>query len=97
MADRRGGPPADVLPGRCAGYVLETLAVGVAAVLDTGRGLEDVLVDVVRLGRDTDTNAAVAGGLLGARDGHQAVPSRWKDKLQFAGEFRQIALSLTPP
>ncbi|KAJ6441287.1 ADP-ribosylglycohydrolase family protein [Purpureocillium lavendulum] len=91
----RRGPPADVLPGRCAGYVLETLAVGVAAVLDTGRGLEDVLVDVVRLGRDTDTNAAVAGGLLGARDGDGAVPARWRDKLQFADEFTRVALSLT--
>ncbi|UNI17807.1 hypothetical protein JDV02_004125 [Purpureocillium takamizusanense] len=96
MADPRGGgPPPEMLPGRCGGYVLETLAVGVAAVLDTGRGLEDVLVDVVRLGKDTDTNAAVAGGLLGARDGEEAVPRRWRDKLQFADEFRSIALSLT--
>ncbi|POR31579.1 ADP-ribosyl-[dinitrogen reductase] glycohydrolase [Tolypocladium paradoxum] len=87
------GPPPE-MGGRCSGYVLETLAVAVAAVLDD-RGLEDVLVDVVRIGRDTDTNAAVAGGLLGARDGEDAIPWAWREKLQFGDEFREIALALT--
>ncbi|KAM4064569.1 ADP-ribosylglycohydrolase [Hirsutella rhossiliensis] len=89
----RDGPPA-AMKGRATGYVLETLAVAVAAVLD-GRSLRDVLVDVVRIGGDTDTNAAVAGGLLGARDGVEAVPAEWAVKLQFASEFREIALALT--
>lgn len=86
------GPPGD-MKGQCSGYVLETLTVAVAAVLDT-RTLEDVLVDVVRIGRDTDTNAAVAGGLLGARDGEEAVPQRWKETLQFGKEFREMALAM---
>lgn len=30
-----------------------------------------------RVGNDTDTVAAIAGGLLGARWGHSAVPSEW--------------------
>ncbi|PNY28990.1 ADP-ribosyl-[dinitrogen reductase] glycohydrolase [Tolypocladium capitatum] len=89
----RRGPPAE-MRGQCSGYVLETLALAVAAVLD-GRGLEDVLVDVVRIGKDTDTNAAVAGGLLGARDGEGAIPAAWREKLQFGDEFREIALALT--
>ncbi|KND89282.1 ADP-ribosyl-[dinitrogen reductase] glycohydrolase [Tolypocladium ophioglossoides CBS 100239] len=89
----RHGPPPE-MGGRCSGYVLETLALAVAAVLD-GRGLEDVLVDVVRIGRDTDTNAAVAGGLLGARDGEDAIPRAWRETLQFGDEFREIALALT--
>lgn len=87
MAKR--GPPASI-PGRCSGYVLDSLTVGVSALLDT-RSLEDVLVDVVSIGMDTDTNAAIAGGLLGARDGVEAVPTRWSDKLQFGDEFRYIA------
>lgn len=90
MAQR--GPPPELRYG-CSGYVLETLSVAVAAILDV-RSLEDVLVDVVRIGRDTDTNAAVAGGLLGARDGEEAIPKRWKDKLQFADEFKTVALSM---
>lgn len=87
------GPPKD-LKGKCGGYVLETLILAVAAVLDE-RTLEDVLVDVVRIGKDTDTNGAVAGGLLGARDGLEGIPQRWIDMLQFGDEFRGIALELT--
>ncbi|KAM5380860.1 hypothetical protein ACJZ2D_003384 [Fusarium nematophilum] len=90
MAEK--GPPAD-LKGGCSGYVLESLTVAVAAVRDF-RSLEDCLVDVVRIGRDTDTNAAIAGGLLGARDGEEAIPERWKEKLQFGKEFRDVAAQL---
>jgi ADP-ribosylglycohydrolase len=74
------------IPFRAAGFVLDSLSLAVAAVLDA-RPLEDVLIDVVRLGKDTDTNAAIAGGLLGARDGVAAVPARWVAVLQFADEF----------
>lgn len=88
------GPPAAAMPGRCSGYVLDSLALGVSALLDVRR-LEDVLVDVVRIGWDTDTNAAIAGGLLGARDGEEGVPVRWREKLQFGGEFREIVVLLT--
>ncbi|CAM1509697.1 Fc.00g000320.m01.CDS01 [Cosmosporella sp. VM-42] len=88
---QRGPPPK--MRGNCSGYVLESLSVAVAAVLDS-RCLEDVLVDVVRIGRDTDTNACIAGGLLGARDGDASIPERWTSKLQFGDEFRSIALAL---
>ncbi|MEP6574281.1 MAG: ADP-ribosylglycohydrolase family protein [Gemmatimonadota bacterium] len=39
--------------------------------------LERGLVWLVNAGGDTDTNAAVAGGLMGARDGEAAIPRRW--------------------
>ena len=39
------------------------------------------LRDVVALGGDTDTNAAVAGALLGALHGRGALPSAWLAKL----------------
>ena len=39
--------------------------------------LEAALIWLANAGGDTDTNAAVAGGLLGARDGEAAVPARW--------------------
>lgn len=85
--------PAPQLDDSAGGYVLDSLTIAVAAVLDE-RPLEDVLVDVIRIGRDTDTNGAIAGGLLGARDGHHAIPRRWREKLQFGGEFREAALKL---
>ncbi len=60
--------------GGASGFVLDSLSLAVAAVLDR-RPLADVLVDIARLGNDADTNAAIAGGLLGARDGAAAIPA----------------------
>jgi ADP-ribosylglycohydrolase len=79
-----------------AGFVLDSLSLAVAASLDR-RPLPQVLIDIVRVGRDTDTNAAIAGGLLGARDGAAAIPANWRTKLQFAAEFTDAASRLTGP
>ena len=78
------------LPDGGGGFVLDSLALAVAAVLDP-RPLPDVLVDIVRLGRDTDTNGAIAGGLLGIRDGAGQIPTGWCSRLQFADEFARAA------
>lgn len=80
-------------PGTCSGFVLDSLTLAIAAVLDERR-LDEVLVDVVRVGMDTDTNAAIAGGLLGARDGEEAVLDEWKELLQFGPEFRRLVNQL---
>ncbi|MBI4944078.1 MAG: ADP-ribosylglycohydrolase family protein [Actinobacteria bacterium] len=84
-------------PGRAfprfGGYVLTALTLAVAAVLDP-RPAADVLVDVVRLGGDADTNGAIAGGLLGARDGLGALPEAWLGRLQLRDEFLAAARTL---
>ncbi len=41
------------------------------------RSLEEALLYLARAGGDTDTNAAVAGALIGARDGEAGIPPRW--------------------
>jgi len=43
---------------------------------------EDAVVRAIDLGGDTDTVAAVAGGLAGAIHGIQRIPSRWTTYLQ---------------
>ncbi|MEU8003491.1 ADP-ribosylglycohydrolase family protein [Catellatospora sp. NPDC049111] len=78
------------LPDDGNGYVLDSLALAVAAVLDF-RDLSDVLIDIVALGNDSDTNAAIAGGLLGARDGASSIPDAWLSVLQFRTEFTGLA------
>jgi ADP-ribosyl-[dinitrogen reductase] hydrolase len=40
---------------------------------------EEGIVDTVMQGNDTDTNAAIAGALLGAAHGRDAVPQQWRD------------------
>ena len=42
---------------------------------------EDGVVDTVMQGGDTDTNAAIAGALLGAIYGEEAVPAQWRESI----------------
>ena len=79
--------------GEASGFVLESLSLAAAAILDP-RPLSEVLIDIARIGNDTDTNAAIAGGLLGARDGTSAIPPRWRALLQFGDEFTEAAATL---
>jgi len=41
----------------------------------------DALVDVASRGGDADTNAAIVGALLGARDGVSAIPAAWVERV----------------
>jgi ADP-ribosyl-[dinitrogen reductase] hydrolase len=43
-----------------------------------GQSLEEALIETVGAGGDTDTNAAICGALLGAAQGRDAVPLRWR-------------------
>jgi ADP-ribosylglycohydrolase/protein-tyrosine phosphatase len=45
---------------------------------DPRRHLEDALATAIGIGDDTDTVAAIAGALLGARWGASAVPAKWR-------------------
>ena len=59
--------------------------------------LERGVVWLAGAGGDTDTNAAMAGGLMGARDGEDAVPARWIAALADSRRLRQLADSLAAP
>ena len=56
--------------------------------------LEEGLIWLANAGGDSDTNAAVAGGLLGARDGEPAIPARWIAALPEVERLRSLALRL---
>jgi len=67
------------------GFVVAALQAAWAAITQTpvptdrlAGHFSDALVAAVRIGHDTDTVAAIAGSLLGARWGSSAVPLRWK-------------------
>lgn len=66
------------------GWVVTAFQAALAAIVHTPvpddnpkAHLRDSLVAAVRIGDDTDTVAAIAGGLLGARWGASAVPDEW--------------------
>ena len=52
---------------------------------------EEGLVRAVNLGGDAGTMGAVAGALLGARFGEQAIPERWLASLQMRKELEGLA------
>jgi ADP-ribosyl-[dinitrogen reductase] hydrolase len=72
--------PDDDLRGRGSGYVVDCLR----SVRDALResDFENVVKYAVALGYDTDTTACIAGGLAGLREGVEAIPARWMDKLR---------------
>ncbi|HEV8400145.1 MAG TPA: ADP-ribosylglycohydrolase family protein [Gemmatimonadales bacterium] len=76
-----------------AGYVVHCVEIAFWFVTHD-RTLEDALVYLAQAGGDTDTNAAVAGALLGARHGESALPPRWMDQLVGAQGIAKLAEQL---
>lgn len=63
-----------------SGYVVNTLEAALWCLLTTDSYKECVL-KAVNLGEDTDTVAAIAGGLAGAMYGYNAIPEEWRTTL----------------
>ena len=76
--------------GPQAGYVVHAVEIALWFAYHEP-DLERGVVWLVNAGGDTDTNAAVAGGLMGARDGESAVPIRWVAQLHDAARIRTLA------
>ena len=70
--------PSDSISSK--GYVVSTLEAALWCLLNAD-SLEEALLRAVNLGRDTDTVAAVAGGLAGLWYGEGAIPKLWLDTL----------------
>ncbi|MFI5622192.1 ADP-ribosylglycohydrolase family protein [Nocardioides sp. NPDC051685] len=72
-------PPATFNPN---GWVVTALQAAWSSIAQTpATGPEhyvEALNTVIRIGNDTDTTAAIAGGLLGARWGASAIPAEWR-------------------
>ena len=61
---------------RSGGYVIETLEAAFWCLLNTNSYSEAVLA-AVNLGHDTDTTAAVVGGIAGIHYGMEGIPEFW--------------------
>jgi ADP-ribosyl-[dinitrogen reductase] hydrolase len=105
VQDREGGEELEFLveavggsrtiDGPDQGFCLFTAGVAVQA-LARGGDVETELRRVVSLGGDSDTNAAVAGALLGARDGVDGLPSVWLERLRDRDAIAAEAKALVP-
>ncbi|HEV8564098.1 MAG TPA: ADP-ribosylglycohydrolase family protein, partial [Actinomycetota bacterium] len=75
-----GAGVARPIDGPDRGFVFFTAGVALRTAAHAA-SFEQGLLDVVALGGDTDTNAAVTGALLGAREGREALPPAWLARL----------------
>ncbi|GGH62151.1 ADP-ribosylglycohydrolase [Filimonas zeae] len=76
------------------GYVIRTLQAAVWCLFHTESYSEAVLA-AVNLGADTDTTAAVAGGLAGLYYGWQTIPADWQYVLARRNDITALADKLS--
>lgn len=62
---------------RSGGYVIESIEASLWCLLNTS-SYEECVLAAVNLGDDTDTTAAIAGGLAGVYYGYDMIPEKWK-------------------
>lgn len=68
--------PLELGETRSMGYTLKAMSAGIWA-LQNATSFKEGLLAIIHEGGDADTNAAVAGPLLGARYGYSSIPSEW--------------------
>ncbi|MDR1160808.1 MAG: ADP-ribosylglycohydrolase family protein [Tannerellaceae bacterium] len=78
---------------RSSGYVVHTLEASIWCLLTTG-SYEEAVLKAVNLGGDTDTTAAVAGGLAGLLYGTNNIPGRWLQRLARREDIERLAEQL---
>lgn len=69
---------SDVISG---GYVVDSFKASLWCLLNTNN-YKDCVLKAVNLGSDTDTTAAIVGGLAGIMYGYNSIPKEWISKLQ---------------
>jgi ADP-ribosyl-[dinitrogen reductase] hydrolase len=79
--------------GPAAGACWTTLATGLCALTQFG-DYESGVAWAISLGGDTDTNAAMAGALLGCSYGHRSIPQRWLDAVAQPERLERAATAL---
>ncbi len=80
--------------GPDAGHVVHCVEIALWFAYHEPR-LERGLTWLVNAGGDTDSNAAVAGALMGARDGEAAIPARWLNEVPQVEKIGKLAEQLT--
>lgn len=75
------------------GYVVDALKIAVWGFLNFDN-FRQGMIEVIRLGGDTDTNAAIYGQLAGAYYGYDAIPENWLNELYYRDELKELADNL---
>jgi len=73
-----------------SGYVIHSLEASLWCWLTTD-SYEQAVLTAVNLGADTDTTAAITGGLAGLTYGYNAIPMRWLQQLASKEDITDLA------
>ncbi|KQB41043.1 ADP-ribosylglycohydrolase family protein [Flavobacterium aquidurense] len=77
-----------------SGYVLHSLEASFWCFLNS-ETYEETVLKAVNLGGDTDTTAAIAGGLAGIYYGIENIPEKWIENLVRANDIKDLAERLS--
>lgn len=64
-----------------SGYIYHTIPVVIHSWLTAPKDYQRAITTVVRCGGDTDTTAAILGGIVGAATGEEGIPPAWLHNL----------------
>lgn len=79
---------------KSSGYVIDTLEASIWCILTTKSYIEAVL-KAVNLGEDTDTIAAITGGLAGILYGTDSIPKEWLQKVARLNDIEALISKFT--
>ena len=75
------------------GYIVDTITIALWGLYNYD-SFKDGMMAVIRLGGDTDTNAACYGQLAGAYYGYKTIPEEWRKNVYKNDELVEIADTL---
>lgn len=64
-----------------SGYIYSTVPIAIQTWLRHQNNYRDGILEIIRCGGDTDTSAAILGGIIGARVGKSGIPRKWVNNL----------------
>jgi len=66
---------------KSSGYVIDSIEAAIWCLVTTD-SYKECMLKAVNLGADTDTVAAIAGGIAGLYYGYEAIPGEWLDAIE---------------
>jgi len=63
------------------GYIYHTVPIVIHVWLRNQNDYQNAILEIIGCGGDTDTTAAIVGGIIGAQVGKHGIPQQWLDNL----------------
>lgn len=64
-----------------SGYVYHTVPIALHAWFSHPHDIKNAIISVIKCGGDTDTAAAITGGIIGSALGKESIPENWIDNI----------------